>query len=114
VMRALALGAHLPATTSETEFWRLFAEDQPRLEGPMILAGDRSLSTCGRGGTRKQRPNWSQMAKLRYGAIASLDAYVEDEEGRFGWATPDYAGFWRAAERSCTPGALQTASSART
>jgi len=29
------------------------------------------------------------MAKLIYAAIASLDGYVEDEEGRFGWAAPD-------------------------
>ena len=26
------------------------------------------------------------MAKLIYAAIASLDGYVEDEEGRFDWA----------------------------
>jgi dihydrofolate reductase len=29
------------------------------------------------------------MAKLIYAPIASLDGYVEDEEGRFDWATPD-------------------------
>jgi hypothetical protein len=29
------------------------------------------------------------MAKLTYAAIATFDEYVEDEEGRFGWATPD-------------------------
>jgi dihydrofolate reductase len=29
------------------------------------------------------------MAKLIYAAIASLDGYVEDEEGRFDWAEPD-------------------------
>src|SRR5436189_3584069 len=29
------------------------------------------------------------MAKLIYAAIASLDGYVEDEEGRFEWAAPD-------------------------
>ena len=29
------------------------------------------------------------MAKLTYAAIASLDGYVEDEEGRFDWSTPD-------------------------
>lgn len=29
------------------------------------------------------------MAKLIYAAIASLDGYIEDEEGRFDWATPD-------------------------
>jgi dihydrofolate reductase len=29
------------------------------------------------------------MAKLIYSAIASLDGYVEDESGSFGWAAPD-------------------------
>jgi len=29
------------------------------------------------------------MTKLIYAAIASLDGYVEDEEGRFDWAAPD-------------------------
>ncbi|GAA1238918.1 dihydrofolate reductase family protein [Oryzihumus leptocrescens] len=29
------------------------------------------------------------MARLVYAAIASLDGYVEDERGEFGWAAPD-------------------------
>lgn len=29
------------------------------------------------------------MARLIYGAIASLDGYVEDAEGKFDWAVPD-------------------------
>jgi dihydrofolate reductase len=29
------------------------------------------------------------VAKLIYSAIASLDGYVEDEEGKFDWAAPD-------------------------
>jgi dihydrofolate reductase len=29
------------------------------------------------------------MARLIYSAIASLDGYVEDEAGEFGWAAPD-------------------------
>jgi dihydrofolate reductase len=29
------------------------------------------------------------MAKLIYSAIASLDGYVEDDHGTFGWAAPD-------------------------
>lgn len=29
------------------------------------------------------------MAKLIYGAIASLDGYIEDERGMFDWAVPD-------------------------
>jgi len=30
------------------------------------------------------------MAKLLYSAIASLDGYVEDAQGGFGWAKPDH------------------------
>jgi dihydrofolate reductase len=29
------------------------------------------------------------MAKLTYSAIASLDGYIADEQGEFGWARPD-------------------------
>ena len=29
------------------------------------------------------------MAKLIYSAIASLDGYIEDDDGRFDWAVPD-------------------------
>ncbi len=29
------------------------------------------------------------MARLIYGAIMSLDGYIEDETGNFGWAAPD-------------------------
>ena len=29
------------------------------------------------------------MAKLIYSAITSLDGYVADKEGNFGWAAPD-------------------------
>jgi dihydrofolate reductase len=29
------------------------------------------------------------MARLIYSAIASLDGYIEDEQGKFGWAEPD-------------------------
>jgi dihydrofolate reductase len=29
------------------------------------------------------------MGKLIYSAIASLDGYIEDENGKFGWAAPD-------------------------
>ena len=31
------------------------------------------------------------MAKLVYSAIASLDGYVADEEGKWGWSVPDDA-----------------------
>jgi dihydrofolate reductase len=30
------------------------------------------------------------MARLIYSAIASLDGYIEDEQGTFGWAEPDH------------------------
>jgi dihydrofolate reductase len=33
--------------------------------------------------------DWSEMATLTYAAIASLDGYVEDDEGKFDWAAPD-------------------------
>src|SRR5215469_8474669 len=33
--------------------------------------------------------NGIDMAKLIYSAITSLDGYVEDEHGQFGWAKPD-------------------------
>jgi len=29
------------------------------------------------------------MAKLIYSVITSLDGYIEDESGKFGWAEPD-------------------------
>jgi hypothetical protein len=29
------------------------------------------------------------MANLIYSAIASLDGYIEDEDGKFDWAQPD-------------------------
>src|SRR4051812_39114223 len=34
-------------------------------------------------------PMGVEMAKLIYAAIASLDGYVEDEEGTFDWSMPD-------------------------
>ena len=40
-------------------------------------------------GAAPERPIGVEMAKLIYAAIASLDGYVEDEEGRFDWAAPD-------------------------
>ena len=30
-----------------------------------------------------------RMGRLLYGVIASLDGYVNDTDGRFGWAEPD-------------------------
>jgi dihydrofolate reductase len=35
------------------------------------------------------RASWAPMAKLIYSAIASLDGYIEDDQGRFDWAAPD-------------------------
>src|SRR5215216_1155090 len=40
-------------------------------------------------GTAPWRPMGVQMAKLLYAAMASLDGYVEDEQGKFDWAAPD-------------------------
>jgi hypothetical protein len=41
------------------------------------------------------------MGKLIYSAIASLDGYVADERGEFGWSVPDAEihAFWRAADK---------------
>ena len=30
------------------------------------------------------------MARLIYSAIASIDGYIEDDQGKFGWAEPDH------------------------
>src|SRR3979411_203827 len=53
----------------------------------MNLGLDLGPSMCGRGCTLTN--DRSQMAKLIYSAITSLDGYVEDERGRFDWAAPD-------------------------
>jgi len=41
------------------------------------------------------------MARLIYSVIASLDGYIEDEQGKFGWAEPDQDvhAFFNEAER---------------
>ena len=41
------------------------------------------------------------MARLIYSAIASLDGYIEDEQGTFGWAEPDHEvhAFFNETER---------------
>jgi dihydrofolate reductase len=39
--------------------------------------------------SRNERGRRFQMASLIYSAIASLDGYVEDEQGNFDWAKPD-------------------------
>jgi dihydrofolate reductase len=68
-------------------------DPRPRLDlmlgqlGPMTLALDRGLSVWGR--TPPIPLIGVTMAKLIYSAIASLDGYVEDEEGNFDWAEPD-------------------------
>src|SRR5450755_4735568 len=53
----------------------------------MNLALDRSLSVYAR--TAPLPLIGVTMPKLIYGAIASLDGYVEDEAGHFDWAAPD-------------------------
>jgi hypothetical protein len=52
------------------------------------LAADRGLSICGRGGCTVTT-DWSGDGQLIYAAIASLDGYLEDEEGRSDWGMPD-------------------------
>jgi len=41
------------------------------------------------GGAESERVRGLAVAKLIYSAIASLDGYIEDEEGKFDWAAPD-------------------------
>jgi dihydrofolate reductase len=55
----------------------------------MSLGQDRGLSICGEGPSRDTDQEESDMARLIYSAIASLNGYVEDERGRFDWAAPD-------------------------
>jgi hypothetical protein len=45
----------------------------------MVLAADRGLSICGRGGCTVTT-DWSGDGQLIYAAIAPLDGYLEDEE----------------------------------
>jgi len=40
-------------------------------------------------GGRRRTVVWHGVAKLIYSAIASLDGYVADEDGRFDWGEPD-------------------------
>ena len=54
----------------------------------MSSVHDRGLSTNGRSPTSDLGRRF-QMASLIYSAIASLDGYVEDEQGQFDWAAPD-------------------------
>ena len=53
----------------------------------MIVAADRGLSTYGPWLHRVK--DWREMAKLLYTAIASLDGYVEDDQGKFDFAVLD-------------------------
>jgi hypothetical protein len=57
--------------------------------GSMSLGQDRGRSTLRRwvsAATTDQEE--SDMARLIYSAIASLDGFVEDEQGTFDWAAP--------------------------
>jgi hypothetical protein len=61
----------------------------PNHSGSMNSGLGRGLSICGDGPSRDNGAGGSDMARLIYSAIASLDGYVEDEQGRFDWAAPD-------------------------
>src|SRR5216110_1133148 len=62
------------------------------------------------------------MGKLIYSAIASLDGYIEAEDGKFDWETSDdprpfmrdFAEIWRAAEKIVYSRTLESTASART
>ena len=47
------------------------------------------LGARGRGGRRVPAAARDLMAQLIYSAIASLDGYVADADGRFDWSAPD-------------------------
>jgi dihydrofolate reductase len=55
----------------------------------MSFGQDRGLSICGEAPSRETRIGRRAMARLFYSAIASLDGYIEDEQGNFDWAAPD-------------------------
>src|SRR3954468_18336691 len=38
---------------------------------------------------KRRALEWGAMARLIYGAIASLDGYVADADGNFDWSVPD-------------------------
>jgi len=48
------------------------------------------------------------VAKLIYSAVTSLDGYVEDRHGNFGWAAPDreVLGFINGLERPIAPACM--------
>ena len=54
---------------------------------------ERSLITGGRvsGRVPERVSTVSAMAKLIYSPIASLDGYVADDDGKWGWSVPDNA-----------------------
>ena len=54
----------------------------------MTLAAHRGLNRCAVVAATVETDR-SEMAKLIYAAIASLDGYIEDEEGKFDWGVPD-------------------------
>lgn len=55
-----------------------------------LLRGRKCGLIVGHEGPRRATEQMeSDMAKLIYSAITSLDGYVEDEHGRFDWAEPD-------------------------
>jgi dihydrofolate reductase len=55
----------------------------------MSLRQDRGLTPAARFPAATTDEENSEMARLIYAAIASLDGYVEDEHGTFDWAAPD-------------------------
>jgi dihydrofolate reductase len=63
--------------------------EAPNHSGSLSFGQDRGLSIRGDGLSRDNASGGSDMASLIYSAIASLDGYVEDEQGAFDWAAPD-------------------------
>jgi len=61
---------------------RAHVTTQPTRRDERVGSDRQALASIG-------QPGLHDMAKLIYSAIASLDGYVEDEQGSFDWATPD-------------------------
>src|SRR3954470_15231281 len=81
---AVRCGAATPATVRPGTGPCTRSRRTPRRSTPTSSAPPRATKPCA-GATRIG----GGMARLIYSAIASLDGYVADEDGRFDWSMPD-------------------------
>ena len=100
-----AIGAKLEDGLRENPSWIAFARENGTvyhtytLRPPTVRRPVLQLSARANAGVHPPSPapgartgirtDADEMAKLIYSAIASLDGYVEDPEGKFEWAEPD-------------------------